>query len=44
VKLILQKQIQLTGLHIPVRTEIYLPILEELKSHNISFQEVRNRL
>ncbi len=43
-KLILQKNIRLKGLHIPVRTEIYLPILEELKSHNISFQEVRKRL
>ncbi len=38
-KMILQNKIQLKGLHIPVRTEIYRPILDELKTYNISFKE-----
>ena len=38
-KLILQKQIQLTGLHIPVLKEIYEPVLKELETHGIRFSE-----
>jgi saccharopine dehydrogenase-like NADP-dependent oxidoreductase len=38
-KLILQKKIQLTGLHIPIVEAIYHPVLEELKEHGIIFIE-----
>ncbi len=38
-RLILEKKISLTGVHIPVIPEIYEPVLEELKKMNISFQE-----
>ena len=43
-KLILEKRIVLSGLHIPILREIYLPILEALKTYNIAFQEVRSKL
>jgi saccharopine dehydrogenase-like NADP-dependent oxidoreductase len=39
-KLILQKKINLTGMHIPILPEIYEPVLEELKNHGIIFKEV----
>ena len=35
-KLILQKKIELEGVHIPIKKDIYLPILEELE--NIGFE------
>jgi saccharopine dehydrogenase-like NADP-dependent oxidoreductase len=38
-KLILQKKIQLTGLHIPVISEIYEPVLKELELNGIQFNE-----
>jgi saccharopine dehydrogenase-like NADP-dependent oxidoreductase len=38
-KLILQKKITLTGMHIPILPEIYEPVLEELKNHGIIFKE-----
>ena len=38
-KLILQGKIKETGLHIPVISTIYEPLLQELKQHGISFQE-----
>jgi saccharopine dehydrogenase-like NADP-dependent oxidoreductase len=38
-KLILQKKIQLTGLHIPIVEAIYHPVLEELKEHGVIFME-----
>ena len=38
-KLILQGTLSLKGLHIPIVPEIYQPVLEELKSHGISFRE-----
>ncbi len=41
-KLILQDQIKLTGLHIPVLPEIYEPVLQELEKHNITFNEKIN--
>lgn len=37
--LILEKKINLTGLHIPVIPEIYLPVLEKLKAYGIAFDE-----
>lgn len=40
-KLILEGKINRPGVHIPVLPEIYVPILEELNSLNISFQETR---
>lgn len=40
-KLILEGKITRPGVHIPVLPEIYSPILEELKSLNIAFQETR---
>ncbi|KYK20942.1 saccharopine dehydrogenase [Thermoplasmatales archaeon SM1-50] len=39
VKMILNKQITLTGVHIPVIPEIYNPILDELKDFGIIFTE-----
>jgi saccharopine dehydrogenase-like NADP-dependent oxidoreductase len=41
-KLILEEKIRLKGLHIPTNKEIYGPVLEELKQHNIIFKEQRN--
>ncbi|HEY5464098.1 MAG TPA: saccharopine dehydrogenase C-terminal domain-containing protein [Hanamia sp.] len=38
-KLILEKKIQLTGLHIPVIREIYEPVLKELEFNGIKFNE-----
>jgi saccharopine dehydrogenase-like NADP-dependent oxidoreductase len=38
-KLILENKIQLKGLQIPTHTEIYAPILSELKNHGIQFRE-----
>jgi len=38
-KLILQKKIKLTGLHIPVLPEIYEPVLSELEANHIKFNE-----
>lgn len=38
-KLILEKKIQLKGLHIPILPEIYTPVLEELSKHDIRFSE-----
>jgi saccharopine dehydrogenase-like NADP-dependent oxidoreductase len=38
-KLILEKKIQLTGLHIPVIPEIYEPVLRELEVNGIKFNE-----
>ncbi len=38
-KLILNGQIQIKGLHIPVVKEIYIPVLKELEKWNIRFKE-----
>ncbi|MBO9571706.1 MAG: saccharopine dehydrogenase, partial [Chitinophagaceae bacterium] len=38
-KLILEEKIKLTGLHIPVISEIYLPVLQELEEYGIKFHE-----
>jgi saccharopine dehydrogenase (NADP+, L-glutamate forming)/spermidine synthase len=43
-RLILEGKIKETGVHIPVRPEIYLPILAELKNLNIVFKEKREKL
>lgn len=43
-KLILEKKINLTGIHIPVCKEIYEPVLTELKNLGISFNESRDTL
>jgi saccharopine dehydrogenase-like NADP-dependent oxidoreductase len=43
-KLILEKKINLTGIHIPVCKEIYEPVLTELKNLGISFSESRDIL
>ena len=37
--LVLQNKIKLTGLHIPVLPEIYIPVLSELEDHQIKFNE-----
>ncbi len=39
VKLIMNNQINLNGVHIPVLPEIYEPVMEELKEHGIVFKE-----
>ena len=36
---ILQNRIKLRGLHLPVKPEIYLPLLEELKNYGIVFND-----
>jgi saccharopine dehydrogenase-like NADP-dependent oxidoreductase len=38
-KLILQGQLPITGLHIPVIAEIYEPVLKELEKNGIVFKE-----
>ncbi len=38
-KLILNGTIQLKGLHIPTKKEIYVPVLKELEEHGIKFHE-----
>ncbi len=38
-KLILQDKIKITGLHIPIVPEIYMPVLEELEKNGIVFNE-----
>ena len=38
-KLIMEGKITLTGLHIPIHKEIYVPVLDELKNSGISFKE-----
>jgi len=38
-RLILEEEIKMTGVHIPVITEIYAPILKELKEMGIIFKE-----
>ncbi len=38
-KLILQKKLKITGLHIPVIAEIYEPVLNELAEYGIKFHE-----
>jgi len=43
-RLILEGKIRETGVHIPVKPEIYLPILAELKILNIAFKEKREKL
>lgn len=43
-KLILEGKINLTGVHIPVLPDIYIPLLEELKSLNIAFTEKKEPL
>jgi saccharopine dehydrogenase-like NADP-dependent oxidoreductase len=37
--LILQEKIKLTGLHIPILPEIYIPVLSELKKQGVAFEE-----
>jgi saccharopine dehydrogenase (NADP+, L-glutamate forming) len=41
VKMILHGKITLTGLHIPIKENIYKPVLEELETLGISFTEKR---
>ncbi|MCX6670671.1 MAG: hypothetical protein NTX92_01960 [Euryarchaeota archaeon] len=43
VKMVLNKQITLTGVHIPVIPEIYNPILNELAEIGITFKEKTER-
>jgi saccharopine dehydrogenase-like NADP-dependent oxidoreductase len=38
-KLILQKKIKVRGLHIPILPEIYHPVLKELETNHIHFEE-----
>jgi saccharopine dehydrogenase-like NADP-dependent oxidoreductase len=42
-KLILEGKLTETGLHIPITSSIYEPVLAELENHGIVFQEERNR-
>ena len=38
-KLILEEKIKETGLHIPVLSSVYQPVLKELQQHGIIFNE-----
>ena len=38
-KLILDKKISLTGVHIPIEKQVYEPVMEELKGFGIEFKE-----
>ena len=38
-KLIIEKEITITGLHIPIVKEIYTPVLNALKLEGIEFDE-----
>lgn len=38
-KLIVEDKIELTGVHIPIKEEIYTPVLEELKEYGIEMEE-----
>jgi hypothetical protein len=44
VKMILQKKMNMTGVHIPVIPEIYNPILDELEEMGIKFEEKTDKL
>lgn len=39
-KLVLEKQITTTGVHLPILPEIYRPILKELETRGITFREI----
>ena len=39
VKKVLLNEIKLSGIHIPINSEVYLPILDELQRYGVSFQE-----
>ncbi|HEY2721380.1 MAG TPA: saccharopine dehydrogenase C-terminal domain-containing protein [Chitinophagaceae bacterium] len=41
-KLILNGTIQLTGLHIPTKKEIYEPVLKELELYDIKFEDIKD--
>ncbi len=43
-KLILNGNIKMTGIHIPVTKDIYEPVLAELKNYGVEFVETRNAL
>ncbi len=43
-RMILNGKIQLTGVHLPAIPEIYLPVLQELETFGISFQDRKRRL
>ena len=43
-KLILQGEIDLIGVHIPTIPEIYRPVLDELESMGIAFEEKTERI
>lgn len=43
-RLILEEKITRSGVHIPVISEIYKPILQELKEMEISFKEHRQEI
>jgi hypothetical protein len=38
-RLILEEKINLTGLHIPIKPEIYEPVIRELEEYGIRFQD-----
>lgn len=41
-RLILTDQVKLTGLHIPVMSEVYVPVLKELEEHGIRFKTIES--
>lgn len=43
-RLVLEGKIALTGVQVPVRPEIYVPILEELEARGVRFTEKRQVL
>jgi hypothetical protein len=44
-ELVLERRLgTLEGLHIPISADIYRPVLDRLRTLDISFQETRSRL
>ncbi|TAN01629.1 MAG: saccharopine dehydrogenase [Chitinophagaceae bacterium] len=41
-KLVLTGKVTVTGLHIPVMPEVYVPVLKELEEYNIRFKELES--
>lgn len=44
VRLLLKDELFLTGVHIPVMSQVYLPVLEELQTHGVIFTESTREL
>ena len=41
-RLVLEGRINLTGLHIPIMPELYMPVLQELEEQGVRFERTLN--